>query len=166
MKSVTQFQHRIQTLKMIDNNNSKNLPIVELKQIVKQKKILIVDDDQFNINAAKIILYSAGLKDFQYICDHELNGSLALDKIVQSVQQTGKMVYELILMDQNMPIMGGCEATTKIREYLYNKGLSQPIIIGVTGHTEQQYVNYAIKSGMNQVLSKPVKKEALMGILK
>jgi CheY-like chemotaxis protein len=40
---------------------------------------------------------------------------------------------------------------------LYEKGVDQPLIIAVTGHTEQQYVKKAICSGMNQVFTKPVR---------
>ena len=43
-------------------------------------------------------------------------------------------------MDCNMPFMDGYESTGKIREYLFNKGIMQPIIIAVTGHTENQYI--------------------------
>jgi len=60
--------------------------------------------------------------------------------------------YDLILMDCNMPLMDGCETTQKIREYIMSNGFIQPIISAVTGHTEQAYVDKAIKSGMNQVL--------------
>lgn len=55
-----------------------------------------------------------------------------------------------------MPVMDGNESTIKIREYLYKKGLQQPIISGLTGHVEESYVQRSIESGMNQVLSKPV----------
>ncbi len=64
-------------------------------------------------------------------------------------------------MDCNMPFMSGYEACTVIRQYLYDMGLDQPVISAVTGHSEQSYVELAIESGMNQVLSKPVKGELL-----
>jgi CheY-like chemotaxis protein len=54
-----------------------------------------------------------------------------------------------------MPFMDGYESTGKIREYLFNKGIMQPIIIAVTGHTENQYIQRALNSGMNEVLFKP-----------
>ena len=55
-----------------------------------------------------------------------------------------------------MPIMDGYEATDKIREFLYIQGIVQPLIVAVTGHSEQQYEDRAIDSGINYVLSKPV----------
>ena len=36
-------------------------------------------------------------------------------------------------MDQNMPILDGCSATSQIRELIYEQGLIQPIIIGTSG---------------------------------
>lgn len=60
--------------------------------------------------------------------------------------------YDLILMDCNMPVMDGYDSTSKIRTFFFELGLDQPIISAVTGHTEPEYVNRAIKSGMNMVL--------------
>ncbi len=54
-------------------------------------------------------------------------------------------------MDYEMPEINGLEATQMIREFLYQKNIDQPIIAGVTGHSEQEYMNEAIKSGMNIV---------------
>ena len=68
-------------------------------------------------------------------------------------------------MDYQMPIMDGNQATTKIREHLYNQNMIQPIIIGCTGHVEESYVERSIKSGMNQVLSKPISSIILKEIL-
>jgi CheY-like chemotaxis protein len=55
-----------------------------------------------------------------------------------------------------MPIMDGYEATHRIRQYLFDLGIHQPMIVAITGHVEEQYVNTAINCGMNQVLSKPI----------
>lgn len=74
--------------------------------------------------------------------------------------------YNLILMDCNMPFVDGYEATSNIRNYLYDLELDQPIISAVTGHTEQSYVDKAINSGMNQVLSKPVTSQILQDLVR
>jgi CheY-like chemotaxis protein len=68
-------------------------------------------------------------------------------------------------MDCNMPGMDGFETTLKIREYLLSKRALQPIISAVTGHMEQLYIDQAILSGMNQVLSKPVNSLCLRDLL-
>ena len=115
------------------------------------KKILIVDDQSFNIEAVLIILkYSVGL-DSQNVCDKAFDGLQALNLIINNVESNdGKFCnYDLIFMDCNMPFMDGYEATSKIREYLYMKNLKQPIISAITGHTEQAYIDKSILCGMN-----------------
>ena len=68
-------------------------------------------------------------------------------------------------MDCNMPFMDGYECTDKIRTLFYKHKLEQPIITAVTGHSEYIYIRKAINSGMNQVLSKPVKASLLRSLL-
>ena len=48
-----------------------------------------------------------------------------------------------------MPFMDGYEATQKIRQYLYDKDITQPIITAVTGQSDERYVDKCFKNGMN-----------------
>jgi CheY-like chemotaxis protein len=48
------------------------------------------------------------------------------------------MRYSIIFTDFSMPVMDGIEATTKIRAYLKHKN-EKPIIIGVTGHVQEEF---------------------------
>ena len=48
-----------------------------------------------------------------------------------------------------MPIMDGIEATRNIRQYIYNKGLPQPIILGCTGHCGEAYNERGYIGGIN-----------------
>ena len=96
------------------------------------------------------------------------SGEEALEKIINDVElvnRNQRCSYNLIFMDCQMPYMDGYETSMKIREYVYNQRLPQPIISAVTGHTEQEYINKAIESGMNQVLTKPVKLDILTNIV-
>ena len=82
-----------------------------------EKRILIVDDQSFNIEALKIILkYSVGL-DSELFCDSSLSGHNALQIIkddieLQKLQNSNPLrcKYNIIFMDLNMPDMGGNEA--------------------------------------------------------
>ena len=80
------------------------------------------------------------LDQFDNLCDIALNGREAVNQIKQNVEENNTYCsYKLILMDCNMPILDGYEATTEIRNYLYYKNLRQPIIIAITGHTGDLY---------------------------
>ena len=63
-----------------------------------------------------------------------------------------------------MPIMDGCEASSRIRLHLEEFKIRQPMIVAITGHSEHVYVQKALDSGMNQVLIKPVQVNLLNSI--
>ena len=116
--------------------------------------------------AAQYILKAAGVQDVNKKCDFACNGKIAVEIIKNDVKQNKRCTYDLILMDQNMPVMDGATATRNIREFLYQHELAQPIICGVTGHTEQEYVKRAMEHGMNMVYSKPLNLNLLKALLK
>ena len=85
---------------------SENLSINEreakLSNIIeRQKKILIVDDEQFNRMAVGVILNSIGLPNYQDKCVYAINGQVALDIITNDIEQNSKYYcsFDLILMD-------------------------------------------------------------------
>ena len=85
------------------------------------KKILIVDDQFFNVEALIIILEMVVQVDCEIVCEKALNGEEAFKMITYNVESNDEKFcnYSLILMDCNMPFMDGYEATDKIREYLF-----------------------------------------------
>ena len=64
-----------------------------------------------------------------------------------------------------MPHLDGYDASERIRQYFFENNLKQPIISAITGHTEQAFVKKAVKSGINQVLSKPVDYRPLKNLI-
>lgn len=86
-------------------------------------RILIVDDQGFNIDAVQVILkYSIKMIDVKKICDKAFNGQQALDLVNKSIRKNeGEFCdYDLIIMDCNMPVMDGYEATNLIRQTFYD----------------------------------------------
>jgi PAS domain S-box-containing protein len=112
-------------------------------------KILIVDDNKLNLDVAYGLLNLCKINS-----DTVLSGKQA----IEVVQQNN---YDLILMDHMMPEMTGVEATKIIRDM----GITIPIIAftasAVTGAKE-----IMLKAGMNDYLSKPVRKSELMYMVK
>ena len=136
---------------------------------LKNQRILIVDDQIFNLDAMMIILkHSIKIKDCHRVCDCVYDGQQALDKVIDNcfTNQNKRCDYKLILMDLNMPNMDGYQATIKIREFLSLHNIEQPTIVAVTGHCEQTYLVQAQNSGLDLVLSKPIQIEQLRSVFK
>lgn len=110
-------------------------------QQYKDKRIMIVDDEEFVIATMKQMLFSAGIETDFHV-DFCITGKEALEQMI-AVSELG-VSYKVIFTDFSMPVMDGIEATKKIRAYLRNKGVQdeqQPTIIGVTGHTLEEFMN-------------------------
>ena len=83
-----------------------------------QRRILIVDDEHYNLLGLQVILDAASSrKGILDLIDTANNGMEALN-MVQSTISDGKSPYGLIFMDCSMPIMDGYDATTAIRQLM------------------------------------------------
>ena len=135
------------------------------------RKILIVDDQSFNIEALLIMLKHIFKIDTDAICRRAYNGIEACAAIVDDIDENIEMgnpnhsSFALIFMDCNMPMMDGFEATPIIRQYLHDQNMSQPIISACTGQNDQIVMDKALDCGMNIVLTKPVDQDLLKGLL-
>ena len=99
-----------------------------------------------------------GFENYKNRIEFAYNGEDAVLKVKQAMLDNDPFRFPLILMDCNMPFMDGYEATRLIRMLFTNLNIqrsSQPKIIAVTGHIEQEYVRRALSSGMDKVYPKP-----------
>ena len=110
-------------------------------------KVLVVDDNAMNQEFLKILLTRWGC-----IVDIASNGFQA----VTAIQST---LYDLILMDGEMPEMDGLEATRLIRKRFTTTELP---IIGLTAHAMTDHRTQFLQAGMNGYLTKPVQRDALI----
>ena len=123
---------------------------------LKGKRILLVEDNELNSEIAAEILSDEGFV-VEPVCD----GSIAVDRMMHA--QPG--YYDLILMDVQMPIMNGYDATRMIRA-LPNEQLAQIPIIAMTANAFEEDKKMAMDCGMNGHLAKPVEVDKLFAMLK
>lgn len=118
-------------------------------------KVLIVDDTPINQFLTAELL-KKHLPEVQ--TDTAANGEVALNKIINER-------YDLVLMDVRMPVMGGMEATQRVRSEsdAYYKSLP---ILGLTSDAIPQQIEACRQAGMNDCLSKPVRTIELIAMIK
>lgn len=109
-------------------------------------KILLVEDNEINREIATIILEEAGFQ-----LDTAENGKIAVDKVAASRPDD----YQVILMDVQMPVMNGYEATKAIRK-LSNPSLANIPIIAMTANAFSEDIQAAKDAGMNSHIAKPI----------
>jgi len=122
---------------------------------LKGKKLLLTEDVDVNRLIIGEILAPTGLT-----IDEAENGQRA----VEIFDNSPFGYYDLIFMDVQMPVMGGYEATRKIRALERDDAKKIPII-AMTANAYKEDVEEAFASGMNEHLSKPIDVNALMKVL-
>ncbi|MCI6018783.1 MAG: response regulator [Clostridiales bacterium] len=120
------------------------------------KKLLLVEDNELNREIAIEIL-----NEYGFIVDTAENGREALDKV--RVSKPGD--YALVLMDIQMPVMDGHEATKQIRA-LDNPELAAVPIVAMTANAFNEDRKAAKACGMNGFISKPINIEEIIQTLK
>jgi len=127
-------------------------------------RILVVDDDCFNIMAMEHLLKLCGLKS-----ECAYNGRDAIEKIVQcDKERCGVQCqkFQLVFMDCSMPVMDGFEATRELREKMERQEIGERPIIGCTAFTAEQKIQECLDSGMDEVLSKPLSRGKIESVIK
>lgn len=118
------------------------------------KRILLVEDNVINQQVASAILLKAG-----YEVEVAENGKEAVD-LTQSAN------YDIIIMDCQMPIMDGMEATRIIREREKKYGLFRTPIVAITANALDGDRSKCLVAGMDDYLAKPLHKDDLIRIMK
>lgn len=116
------------------------------------KRVLLVEDNDLNAEIATELLTEEGI-----MIERAENGVACIDMLNKAKQN----YYSLILMDIQMPIMNGYEASRRIRE-LKDGNKSQIPIVAMTANAFEEDKKMALTSGMNDHVAKPIDMNVLL----
>lgn len=116
------------------------------------KRILLVEDNAINQKVALGLLAETNCT-----CQTAANGE-------EAVQRVREEPFDLVLMDLQMPVMGGLEATQRIRALEASQEKHVPIV-GLTANAMQGTREQCLAAGMDEYLAKPIKRASLHRLL-
>lgn len=127
------------------------IPVEEKKEDLN---ILLVEDNLLNQKFAVATLRREG-----HTVDIAENGKVAVEKYKNND-------YDLILMDIQMPVMDGIEASQEIRKYEKLNNITEPIkIIAITAYVMEKDRSMCLNAGMDEYLAKPFKPQELIDLI-
>jgi signal transduction histidine kinase/CheY-like chemotaxis protein/streptogramin lyase len=143
--------------KLITENNEGEKPQIETQYSIEEVRkhsinILLAEDNPINQKLARYLLTKAG-----YGLTIVNNGVEAINRIKEA-----KMKFDLVLMDIQMPVMDGRDATRRIREM----GFNDIPIIAMTAESMKGDREKCLDAGMNDYISKPIKREKVFDVIK
>jgi len=124
----------------------------QAKKVLSGLRVLLVEDNDINRLYAVSIL-----KNWSCLVETAENGVVAVEKVK-------KELFDVVLMDVQMPVMDGFEATKNIRALAKSK--NQIPIIALTANATQKDTEKCLGAGMDECISKPFTPDDLFNILK
>ncbi len=150
---VLQFTFKLQEQEQMEQQSS-----VEIASAndFSGKRLLLVEDNELNMEIAQELLCEAG-----FSVETAQNGQIA----VEMVRNSKAGYYDAILMDIQMPVMNGYQASREIRS-LESKDLADIPIIALTANTFEGDKKEALSNGMNAHVAKPIDVKVLYEVLR
>jgi len=159
MKPVNPVVLRDATLRILcgsgkETSSAKSYEVADISALnldsIRGAKILVVEDNELNQQVVMELLEDGGFE-----IDIAENGQIAVDMSV-------KKPYDIVLMDMQMPVMDGLEATKIIRQ---NPDMAMLPIVAMTANAMESDRERCAEAGMDDHLAKPIEPERLFAIL-
>ena len=128
----------------------------EMKNLFAGKRVVLVEDNDLNREIARMLLQDEG-----FVVTEVVDGKDA----VELLEKSNPGDYDLVLMDIQMPIMNGYEATKAIRK-LENKLVANIPIVAMTANAFEEERRMALSCGMNGHIAKPINVSVLFETIK
>ncbi|MDX9820452.1 MAG: transporter substrate-binding domain-containing protein [Syntrophales bacterium] len=135
----------------IRNGDHEGAPEAVNLSSIGGSRILLVEDNAFNQQIAAELLTAAGFK-----VDVAENGR-------ESIEMLDRRLYDLVLMDMQMPVMDGTTATREIRQ---DKRFQDLPIVAMTANVMDADIQRCLEAGMNDHVGKPIDPDELFGKLR
>ncbi|CCO22882.1 PAS sensor protein [Maridesulfovibrio hydrothermalis AM13 = DSM 14728] len=156
--------HSLAIAEIVKDTNTDYIEQVEPVEIICKEEpvnkientnnsILLVEDSEDNRMVIDLFL-----KKSPYNIDYAMNGKEGLEKFIAGE-------YSIILMDIQMPVMDGYEATKAIREYEKKNNMQEIPILALTANAFQEDEQKCLECGCTAHMAKPVKKKKLLKTL-
>ncbi len=139
------------TFHLAEEIEKEKLESSNIKADFTGKRVLLVEDNDFNREIARYVLESMNIT-----VEEAENGSIAVDMLLKS----SKHYYDIVLMDIQMPVMDGYTATQEIRRVERSEIASVPII-AMTANAFVEDKERCLQVGMNGHVSKPIDADVL-----
>ena len=145
---IPRLRDATDTLRVVNDDEP-----VASQEIVQSLRVLAAEDNLVNQLVLRTLMEQFGIT--LTVVD---NGKLA-------VEAWESQTWDIILMDMQMPVMGGVEASRFIREQERATGRAKTPIIAVTANAMTHHMSEYESAGINGVVSKPIKADALANVL-
>lgn len=136
-----------------DQNGKHQAAVSERINSVSHHHVLLVDDDDFNQ-----MVMSEYIPQPRFTLATAINGRMALESVMEQRP-------DIIIMDLEMPIMGGAEALKKIRQHQASNAQTPSFIVAYSGNDDQHSRATYLSDGFDECLSKPSTREEVLRLL-
>eukprot|EP00741_Cyanophora_paradoxa_P010473 tig00000158_g10126.t1 len=131
-------------------------------EVHRSAVILLAEDNEFNMEVARVLLQNAG-----HVVFTARNGLEAVDLFARRVRlaksgTSTQAAFDLVLMDCEMPVMSGYEAVRNIRTVESSECVARTPVIALTAHAMKEHSEKCFSSGMDDYMTKPISKEVLL----
>jgi len=125
----------------------------QVREARESCSILLVDDVEINRELARIILEKQG---------HRVTQATDGQEALSAARKGG---FDLVLMDIQMPVMDGFEATNEIRAFELSQGLQPMPIVAMTAYALQGDKDRCLAAGMDEYITKPIREDDLRAVI-